>query len=575
MSSTNFNDFASNCDVMIHIYKFLNVGDQLRLAQVNGKLRNLFLQYIWSISYNKLTIIEYEYLLYAASNCMDKDRILYLNSSDLEEFLTFYGNNVNGLYTNTRLRMEFFRNLIELKYCNKGVILNEMTQLSNTSPNLEVLQVYDHGLEFLPPNYFITRGTVTQLLRFVKLKKLVLYIIGFRCKIKFKDFWVIVTKLPLEILELYIPILFDSDDNEFEFQQSPLPLKQLEITTVGNDGRFFSMLNSFRNLKVLTTRLQYTNEVANALKCLTQLHQLTLNHSNFNEEANVILPPNITILHLKYCDGLLLVHLQQFLHEDSNPKLTEFIAIETDFRVKEFKELQISSRIKILNIEHFDLNQFRTPFVENSALENLTLHSAEGVGSGIHFVRLNTISFCRNLHTLDMHGQNLALDTLVNLKNLKKLSLDLISADQGFYIIRILLELPLLQELAVRELASLICPTLQAVVTSINCIKIFCFKPPGPTIGFWFDMFSLNPQLELQMRIAELDRETLQNLIQNEKFPSNLRKIKFFGLPVDCSELRNNCESVWKRLHYLIYDYEDHYTNGRKCNIIMSRNYNK
>ncbi|XP_073843543.1 uncharacterized protein isoform X2 [Musca autumnalis] len=293
MSSTNFNDFASNCDVMIHIYKFLNVGDQLRLAQVNGKLRNLFLQYIWSISYNKLTIIEYEYLLYAASNCMDKDRILYLNSSDLEEFLTFYGNNVNGLYTNTRLRMEFFRNLIELKYCNKGVILNEMTQLSNTSPNLEVLQVYDHGLEFLPPNYFITR------------------------------------------------------------------------------------------------------------------------------------------------------------------------------------------------------------------------------------------------------------------------------------------ELPLLQELAVRELASLICPTLQAVVTSINCIKIFCFKPPGPTIGFWFDMFSLNPQLELQMRIAELDRETLQNLIQNEKFPSNLRKIKFFGLPVDCSELRNNCESVWKRLHYLIYDYEDHYTNGRKCNIIMSRNYNK
>ncbi|XP_073843348.1 uncharacterized protein [Musca autumnalis] len=571
MSATNFNKIASNCDVMIHIYKFLNFVDQLRLAQVDEYLRSIFLQYIWPISYNKLRVIEFDDD-YIISNETDADRILFRNATDLKEFLKFYGKNVNDLFTDTPLQMDFFRNLIKLKCHIQRVTVDDMVQLTNALPNLEELQVYAYRFETRQRNACIARGIVAELLRFLKLKKLKLNIDHFNCKMKFKDFWEIVTKLPLEIMELNIPIIFDSDDNEFELQQSPLPLMQLEITTIGNDGRFLAMLNSFRNLKVLTIRLKYHKEMASALVSLTQLHQLTIYATDFCEVTNLILPPNITRLHLYHCYGLSLENLQQFLDEHSYPKLIEFVTIGTYFRVKEFKQLHISSRIKTLNIESFDLSQFHSPFVANSALENLTLHPADDFVFGIPLIKLNSISNCHNLHTLDVQGQQLALDTLLNLRNLKKLSLHVILPEQGFYIIRILQELPLLRELVVQQFATSPSPSLQAVVTSVCSLKIFCLEHSSPLLGFWFDIFTLNPQLELQLQIDISGTQTLQDLIENEKFPRNLRKIQICGFTVDCNKLRNNFETVLSTIKYSIEEYDSDNPSERKCNIIMSRN---
>ncbi|XP_073839352.1 uncharacterized protein [Musca autumnalis] len=547
MASASFNKIVFNCDVMIHIYKFLNIGDQLRLAQADENLRSIFLQFISPITFNKLEIYQYDEENYILSKDTDADCILIRNSRDLEEFQKFYGCSVYDLVAHIRLRMEFFENLRILQWYYVGdFTIDDMVQITNNLPKLEELQVYARNFEIEPTNHCIAPAIVKELLRLAKLKKLVVNI-SLSCHIKFKDFYEIVTQLPLEIIETNLPILFDSDDNEFEFQQSPLPLMQLETGNKGIDRSYISMLNNFPNLNILNIK-ECSNEMLRALRRLTQLHQLTIWNTDFGEEENVILPPNLTTLHLISCKGLLLLHLQQFLHENSNPKLIEFVAHGTDFRTKEFKELHISPRIKTLNTGSFDLNQFRSPFVENSALENLTLQGQFGIG-------------------------HLALDTLLNLRNLKKLSLSLTLPEEGFSVIRILQELPLLRELIVREtiFKSSSFPSLQAVVTSVTCLKISCYKSSDDIMGFWFDMFSLNPELELQMHVIKTPSK-LQNLIQHEKFPRNLRKIQICGFTVDCNKLRNHFESVLKTINYNIYDYEPFYPFQRKCNIIMSRN---
>ncbi|XP_073837820.1 uncharacterized protein isoform X2 [Musca autumnalis] len=517
-SSSSFNKITFNCDVMIHIYKFLNIGDQLRLAQVDENQRSIFLQFVSPVKYKKFKVIQFEGD-YIVSDDTDTDRILLRNSRDLEEFLQFYGNNVyeflvrvklndrnfSELFENTSPRMEFFKNLVKFKIYCRRITVDDIVKVVNNMPNLEELQLHAVIIETEQSNGCITRAIVKELLRL----------------------------------------------------QSPLHLKQLKIITkapfsLKGSTSLVPMLNSFRNLNILDID-HFCNEMVIVLESLTQLHQLTLRSTDFSEEPSVILPPNITTLHLIDCVGILLEHIQQFLHENLNPKLIEFVAIKTYFRVKEFKELHISSRIKTLNIGSFDLNQFRSPFVENSALENLNLGT--------------------------FHAKNLTMNTLHNLKNLKMLSLQITLPDEGFYVIRILQELPLLRELVVRHATSS-WPSLRAVVTSVTSLKILSFQNSDTILGFWFDMFSLNPKLELQLRLNTDDPNRLQFLIEHENFPRNLRKIEVCGFTVDfylscifpdCNKLRKNFKSVLKTINYNIDDYEPLYHLERKCNIIMSR----
>ncbi|XP_073836874.1 uncharacterized protein isoform X3 [Musca autumnalis] len=358
-----FYKIAFNSDVMIHIYKLLSFGDQLRLAQVDANLRSIFLQYISPICYNKLTVRKLERGYYMVSNGMDTDRSWIQNSSDFEQFQQFYGSTVCDLFAYIPVRMEFFKNLVKLDcYYIYTITQDAMVQLTNNLPNLEELQVYAVEFETEPPNDCIARAIVNELLRFPKLKKLVLNVLICSYEIKFKDFYEIVTQLPLEIIEINFPILFDTDDNELELQQSPLPLMQLET------------------------------------------------------------------------------------------------------------------------------------------------------------------------------------------------------------------DLPLLRELVVQQIVKSSCTSLQAVVTCVSSIKIIGFEHFDDILGFWFDMFSLNPQLELQLQCDVHDRNRLQYLTQHEKFPRNLRKIQIFGFTVDCSKLRNNFESVWKTISYPLEDYENDHPYRSECNIIMSRN---
>ncbi|XP_073837952.1 uncharacterized protein isoform X3 [Musca autumnalis] len=131
-------------------------------------------------------------------------------------------------------------------------------------------------------------------------------------------------------------------------------------------------------------------------------------------------------------------------------------------------------------------------------------------------------------------------------------------------------KLPLLRELVVLHATSA-WPSLRAVVSSVTSLKILSFLNSDPILGFWFNMFSLNPKLELQLRVNTDDPNRLQNLIQHENFPRNLRKIEVCGFTVDCNKLRKNFKSVLKTINYNIDDYEPLYHLERKCNIIMSR----
>ncbi|XP_073838767.1 uncharacterized protein [Musca autumnalis] len=580
MASSDSNKIFSNCDVMIKIFKLLKSRDQVRLASVNNALRRIFLDFICPINYETLKIMKFPRRIqakYIVSNNSCIDRIVVYGDEALVKFLKRWGEIVYELTTERPVPMNYFPNLIKLTCEFVRLTVEDIAQLVVNLPNLKDIDISAYKCK--KTDDYISEEIVKELLRFRNLKRLKLQICEDSCKIKFKDFREIATKQQLDILELNVVI--SPEDNEMEPLLPPPSLKQLAVIAfTENPGKFLSLLKTFEHLKTL--KVEFVGEmevpITNEFGELTQVKHLTICKTSFPySQQSLILPPNLTTLHLRECDNLTLDILQEILDENSQPQLTEFVSMDTSFDISEFKELKISSKIKTLNIKNFDLEQFRSPFVTNSTLEQLTLYKTfYWRYKGLYSIQLSCLTYCQQLHTLDVYGQYLSLDTLLYLTNLKKLSIYVSVPAQWSYITRILQELPSLRELEVRQNSNVrgpYTPLPPAVVTNVIDVKV---KTPdfhtSWTYDFWFDMFSLNPQLELEMDIRIYGHKCLRDFVRCRKFPKDLHKIIINGFNNDVERVKRDSKSVYHEIFYFTDENEYEIIDPDDCNIIMSRN---
>ncbi|XP_073836021.1 uncharacterized protein [Musca autumnalis] len=580
MASSDFNKISSHCDVIIKIFKFLDTRDQVMLATVNNTLRRIFLDMVCPINYETLIIKRFHRLIHANyivsnNNCTNRHTVY--GDDGLLKFLGCWGEIVHELTTDNPVPMNYFPNLIKLNCEFERLIAEDITQLVVNLPNLEDLEISAQKCK--KTGDYMSADIIQELLRLTNLKRLELSTSDDSCNITFKDFREIVTKLQLDILELKVGILPES--NELEPLLPPPSLKHLAVTVdTENPGTFLNVLKNFDNLKTL--EIEFVGEemepITNEFGALTQLKNLSIFNTEFPYSTrSLILPPNLATLRLIDCQNLTFDALQEFLDENSQPQLTELFAMGTSFRIREFKELKISSKIKNLFIKNFDLEQFRSPFVTNSALEQLELCNSHNLRiDALDSIRLSSLTFCQKLHTLDVFGQYLSLDTLLCLTNLKKLSIYVPVPEQWLYITRILQELSSLRELKVHQVLHRpgpYPPLPPAVVTNVVDLKV---KTPRPdtsfTYDFWLDMFSLNPQLELKMNISLYGRKRLRDFIECEKFPKDLKKIIIHGFTKDVDEVKRDSKSVYDDIHYFTDLNEYEVLDPDEYNIIMSRN---
>lgn len=511
-----FDRIASNDDVMIYIYNFLNFGDQLRLAKVNADLGRIFRHHIWPMDYDQLKLIEFDDVYIVSNGTTDTDRKLLPTRFDLLSFLHFYGDSVSELSIDlTVLPVSFLRNVVKLN-CHVANGGGSIGELVSRLPDLEDLQMdFDED----QPG-----AKIQILLRLVKLKTLRLRHIT----VSLKAFWKIATQLPLEILELGLSPQISARSHSLKPHGQNSALRELTISEQRIDNKMLTLLSKFENLEVLTISLR--GRFSSEMLALQKLNRLTIEYSDFSLMSYLKLPPNLETLHLRHCAELSLDELQQFLHEHSKPRLIEFVSVGTPFGIKTIRDIQISSHLQRLDIEGLDMDQFREPFAKNSALQNLSLHPSTGFIIGINFITIRSLKFCQNLHTLDMAGQHLALDTLLNLRNLQRISLHLILPNQWFYLMSILQELPLLRYIKVQQIRSSDSIPPPPVMTNIENLMIFnLVSCDEATLGFWFDMFSINPQLQLHLSVHLESCTDVHRLIHHEKFPKLLRKIQICG----------------------------------------------
>ncbi|XP_073837974.1 uncharacterized protein [Musca autumnalis] len=569
-SSSCFNGIFSNCDVWIRIYKLLPIQDQLRLAMTNESLKTIYLKFINRINYETLHIVA-QFGEYFVSNNTCRDRFKIPTREFLLDFLQLYAKNVYELYTEAPVPTEFFKNLIKLECRMEGHLLTvaDVTRLVNNLPHLETLRILAFSCESYKPTSSISRKVVKELLRFKKLKHLQLDFEDYDVKIKFKDFRQILTKLQLDSLQLQVQLIRRTNcDEESEALESAVLLKELETEVIQYPGKFLSMLSKFKHLEVLTIRLATVNEMTRGFRALSELKHLTIYETSFRKTRNrITLPPNLIKLHLRQCYDLTLNALQKLLHENSLPRLTEFVSVETYYDISWFKELQISSRIQTLKIENFNINVFHSPFVKNSTLRKLSLHWEEHQPIQLCPTGVGTLTFCHNLHTLEMHNLQLSMDILLKFENLEKLSLEVRLPDQWSYLTSIL-RLKSLRELTVRQNGS--CsghPSPQSFVTNVTKLKIRCLH--CMETDFWFQLLILNPRLELQMRFDMHYSRMFKTSIDRDLYPRDQVKIQICGFTVDYNKLREDYFSTIASIPKHVDEYDD--DDGElKCNLIIS-----
>ncbi|XP_073839333.1 uncharacterized protein isoform X1 [Musca autumnalis] len=487
------------------------------------------------------------------------------------EFLKQTASQVVELSANIPLSLEIFGNLTKFKYHADNVTTGDLKKIADAVPYLEELDVSAYEFE-TDANLCVKSETIEQLLRFVKLKSLRLDMHDFGHRINFKDFHKVVTQLPVEMLDLSFSILLEAGDNveEIKERNTYLPLSKLSINSTENHCQTFKLLNTFKNLQKLNISFvgeeQVTeDELKEFFQCFENVTHLKMSYTKFKEIHNFAVPPNVTTLHLSYCDGLTFENLQQLLEE--TPQLIEFESEGMSYNIGEDQVLKISPLIESLSIENVDKNLLRVSTTNKpTALRNVKLHLINPYKS----------IFSRpHISAGPTPAKPLTLDHLLQFKNLKKFSFAVNLPDQWSYVIGALQQLPLLCELTVRVMgahrgttASLL-P--QAFATNITQLNVYYHCTPEWCLNFWLDMFTQNPEMNLNMNIFLHNEAMLQNFIELEKFPQNLKTVMISGFNVDCAQLRNNFEETLKTFKYNFEEFEVDDLDRLDYNIVLSR----
>uniref|UniRef100_T1PGE2 F-box n=1 Tax=Musca domestica TaxID=7370 RepID=T1PGE2_MUSDO len=562
MYDVGFEQILQNCDIAIYLYQFLNFSDQLRLSRVNRQLQNIFEQLIWKEKYQTMTITEDEDGNYVVMGAI-RTSPLILEYDEFREFIDAYAHNVRELCVKDLRALEIqdvmweFPNLVKLQYERVQMPMTHLTWLSRKCRNLEELQLLrcSYGTAW---NVEIGKMPSVKLLAKIrKLKRLSVQNSG-NHNITFEIFQQVVRRLKLEEFKF---------DNfiQAEVYKAPKPrkpgvqLKELDIEVSLDPEKWLPrayamFLANFEHLQTLTIyftyRVQGVNEAALLALARTcrNLETMKISCSNFHNIQDFHLPPNLKELTLHSCKNLSCDNLRQLLC-NAQSQISKFTSTDTLYE-GQLPELDISPSIEILNIDSVSSIKFRSLH----HLKELTWYD-DYPSPYILASSGNSLKSCISLQSLHIKSGILPMDWIVNLENLHTISIgeSMYNIDWSYF--ASLLRHPTLRNLSVEDqrYRSLLCersdPPAEEIVTQLTSLKI-SLPTFRKALDFWLHLLETNVQLTLTCNHFIHFEEFLHQLLDNENFPSNLRNIEIWDIPLNCSKLRRSFDHMMNKFMF-------------------------
>lgn len=359
MNSRNLQGFdriSCNLDVLEYIFQFLDIGNQLKLANVSEHLQYVFKTFIWKENYKKITIRKYGEAV-SLTNNLEKSNI-DLNLNEFEYFLNIYGHDILELNENHGCAFitHKLENLTAINYNHLMITTEHLELLAKNCLKLEKLSIYgccNKNRDILQIGKDVK---VETLLKMKMLKQFTLV-----CRYEFEQgiFQDLLTKLKhfnlkdVIVTEQEKEDVFEISDYSMEDKSS---IEDLDIFASFNSSisprYFYSFIKSFENLINLKLSIidVVTSDMILAIsKVCTKLKYLLFKNTAFKNISQFSILSSLEDLLFFSCDGLTYDNLRDILSE---MKLTRFTSINTKY-VGIFHYYFISPTIKSLHIDAF------------------------------------------------------------------------------------------------------------------------------------------------------------------------------------------------------------------------------
>ncbi|XP_065361208.1 uncharacterized protein LOC135954892 [Calliphora vicina] len=306
-----FEKVSQNLDVAQYLFKFLEIPDQLRFANVSPQLMFVFRHFIWDESnYTKLQIMKYLHIIRVENyndNRMDLD--LYLE--EYEYFLNIFGFDVLELKESHGSALNIshtLKNLTTIKYNYLLICKDQLQLLAQMCTQLETLFIYGCCNK---KHKIIRLGLdieVTHLLAMKRLKTFSLKTgLDYKIKYGFVEDFMKKSKPPLylssliETLDIYMPKL---------------------------NVRFLEIFTHLKSLTITVFNPVTRQEILDMGECCPELKQLTLHYVSFEDADNFSALRNLSDLSFYNCEGLTYDNLKEIL---TKIQLVTFTSIGTKY----------------------------------------------------------------------------------------------------------------------------------------------------------------------------------------------------------------------------------------------------
>uniref|UniRef100_A0A1I8NN89 F-box domain-containing protein n=1 Tax=Stomoxys calcitrans TaxID=35570 RepID=A0A1I8NN89_STOCA len=543
-----------NVDILIHIFRMLDIDDQIRLSKVCQAFRNIFELYIFTKEdYSSLTVnANRDY--YVVNNESECNRLV-LKRKELNEFLDYHRFRVQSFTerNGSILDIRSFCNLTQLHYSFMTITwehLKAFAKFPNIATQLEELVVDCCSDESWGSLMIGNTWKVDWLMPMKNLHRLKVIKENWT-RLSYHNFQKIITNLQLEDLDLRCIV----QPGRKGRQQYPIPnspLRELNIgINFGSKADLTPYLTMLEHLVTLTLTVdgivsqKMLNDIATACVNLEGLHFQT---SSFEEIMTFVIPAKVTAASLYRCYGLSPENFQQIL---SVAHLVKLSITETKVNVVENQGL--SPSIEYLDIYDDQWNSnLILAFGGSEHLKYLHWHACDfDRHVAAHEAALRR---CSSLEVLDLKEGHLSLDTLSHLQCLTKLTLPPSMPTLSWSLIVGVLKNPNLKEFVLNKY----CKARDLEIDdaeipkwgfplALNTIRItldiFCMA-----LDFWFDVFNQNPHLQLGVYNFRGDPEYMRVIINHEKFPKSLRTLDICHFVIKCRDLRQSVEATMAKL---------------------------
>ncbi|XP_075162267.1 uncharacterized protein LOC142234947 [Haematobia irritans] len=587
MITGDFKRIATNCDVLINIFKRLTFEDQLRLAIVNGIFENIFKSYIWKDSYEILSMAKYDDEYWVASG--KSLRMLKLKTNGYEAFITCYADEVKELIVNEMSLpdMNRFKNLKILRYLyNKDMDMENLknaimclTGLKDLYLDEKPCRSYD---KLIKPRAYMN---FEFLLNLKKLKIISIKSFSNYPPVKYKDLIQIIQNNNLEYLKLDCCIETEIEIRKYSELWKPhtlKPLRELDMKIsllpekwdILNFEIFSQTLENLKTLYLTIIDPVSQEILENLADTCKHLELLTLRQTIFQYIDSLRLPAHLKELSLFSCKNLKHKHLKEILMREN---LEKFISKYTLYQGV-FEEFTISPSIQTLALDSMDTCRLSSSFKGNrTRLKNLSwYHTNPSICSGLIFS--SNLMYCYNLEILQINESLMDVKQLLGLKYLRQLTIPFVDAPYMWSYIMAILKHSSLQELHMEkcpstynaDLIEIHTSSLQEISTTVRHITLH-IGIIQLAFDFWIDLFARHRNLKITiLHFTPYDNELLHRIINHRNFPHSIKEILIYGFAIDCNEMRRHCSSNI----FLLEDLRKTFQNADDS-IVISRILNK